>query len=74
MRHSAFSYTCNACSRCCHDKIIHLNPPCYFGAGVTQPTLNSDRYRSWPNSSIDLHSLWTCRGKPLSFPRPSGCR
>ncbi len=23
---SAFSYTCHACSRCCHDKIIHLNP------------------------------------------------
>jgi Fe-S-cluster containining protein len=25
-RDSAFSYTCHACSRCCHDKIIHLNP------------------------------------------------
>jgi hypothetical protein len=25
-RDSAFSYTCNGCSRCCHDKIIHLNP------------------------------------------------
>lgn len=23
---SAFSYACHACSRCCHDKIIHLNP------------------------------------------------
>ena len=26
IRDSAFSYTCHACSRCCHDKIIHLNP------------------------------------------------
>ena len=25
-RDSAFSYTCHACNRCCHDKIIHLNP------------------------------------------------
>lgn len=25
-RDSAFSYTCHACSRCCHDKIIRLNP------------------------------------------------
>lgn len=25
-RESAFSYTCHACSRCCHDKIIQLNP------------------------------------------------
>ena len=25
-RDSAFSYTCRACSRCCHDKIIQLNP------------------------------------------------
>ncbi len=25
-RGSAFSYTCHACSRCCHDKIIQLNP------------------------------------------------
>lgn len=25
-RESPFSYTCQACSRCCHDKIIHLNP------------------------------------------------
>jgi Fe-S-cluster containining protein len=25
-RDSAFSYTCHACSRCCHDKIIQLNP------------------------------------------------
>jgi uncharacterized protein len=25
-RDSAFSYTCHDCSRCCHDKIIHLNP------------------------------------------------
>jgi hypothetical protein len=23
---SAFAYTCHACRRCCHDKIIHLNP------------------------------------------------
>lgn len=26
IRDSSFSYTCHACSRCCHDKIIHLNP------------------------------------------------
>ncbi len=25
-RDSAFSYTCNACRRCCYDKIIHVNP------------------------------------------------
>lgn len=25
-RESPFSYTCRACSRCCHDKIIQLNP------------------------------------------------
>jgi hypothetical protein len=25
-RSSAFSYTCHACRRCCHDKIIRLNP------------------------------------------------
>jgi uncharacterized protein len=25
-RGSAFSYSCHACSRCCHDKIIHVNP------------------------------------------------
>lgn len=25
-RDSAFSYTCHACSRCCHDKLIQLNP------------------------------------------------
>ena len=25
-RSSAFSYTCGNCSRCCYDKIIHLNP------------------------------------------------
>jgi Fe-S-cluster containining protein len=25
-RDSAFSYTCHACCRCCHDKIIQLNP------------------------------------------------
>lgn len=25
-RDSAFSYTCHACRRCCHDKIIQLNP------------------------------------------------
>jgi uncharacterized protein len=25
-RDSAFSYACHACNRCCHDKIIHLNP------------------------------------------------
>jgi Fe-S-cluster containining protein len=25
-RASAFSYTCHACRRCCHDKIIHVNP------------------------------------------------
>jgi len=25
-RNSPFSYTCHACSRCCHDKIIQLNP------------------------------------------------
>jgi Fe-S-cluster containining protein len=25
-RDSAFSYTCHACNRCCHDKIIRLNP------------------------------------------------
>jgi Fe-S-cluster containining protein len=25
-RDSAFSYVCHACRRCCHDKIIHLNP------------------------------------------------
>lgn len=25
-RNSLFSYTCHACSRCCHDKIIQLNP------------------------------------------------
>ncbi|MBD0316458.1 MAG: YkgJ family cysteine cluster protein [Nitrospiraceae bacterium] len=25
-RGSAFSYTCHACSRCCHDKVIQLNP------------------------------------------------
>ncbi len=25
-RQSAFSYTCHACSRCCHDKIIRVNP------------------------------------------------
>lgn len=25
-RDSAFSYTCHGCSRCCHDKIIQLNP------------------------------------------------
>lgn len=25
-RDSAFSYACHACGRCCHDKIIHLNP------------------------------------------------
>jgi Fe-S-cluster containining protein len=25
-RDSAFSYACHACSRCCHDKIIQLNP------------------------------------------------
>ena len=25
-RDSAFSYACHACSRCCHDKIIHVNP------------------------------------------------
>jgi hypothetical protein len=25
-RDSVFAYTCHACSRCCHDKIIHLNP------------------------------------------------
>lgn len=25
-RDSPFSYTCHACSRCCHDKIIQLNP------------------------------------------------
>lgn len=25
-RDSAFSYTCQACRRCCHDKIIQLNP------------------------------------------------
>lgn len=25
-RDSAFSYTCHACSRCCHDKAIQVNP------------------------------------------------
>lgn len=25
-RESAFSYTCHACSRCCHDKTIRVNP------------------------------------------------
>jgi uncharacterized protein len=25
-RSDAFSYTCHACRRCCHDKIIQLNP------------------------------------------------
>lgn len=25
-RDSAFSYVCHACSRCCHDKVIRLNP------------------------------------------------
>lgn len=25
-RDSAFSYTCRACCRCCHDKVIRLNP------------------------------------------------
>ncbi|SLM46526.1 conserved protein of unknown function [Nitrospira japonica] len=25
-RDSAFSYACHACSRCCHDKVIRLNP------------------------------------------------
>jgi uncharacterized protein len=25
-RDSSFSYACHACNRCCHDKIIHLNP------------------------------------------------
>lgn len=25
-RNSPFSYTCHACRRCCHDKIIQLNP------------------------------------------------
>lgn len=25
-RQSAFSYSCHACSRCCHAKIIHVNP------------------------------------------------
>ncbi len=25
-RDSAFSYVCHACRRCCHDKIIHLDP------------------------------------------------
>src|SRR5271168_1784060 len=25
-RNSAFSYVCNACGRCCHDKVIALSP------------------------------------------------
>jgi len=25
-RQSAFSYLCNACGRCCHDKVITLSP------------------------------------------------
>ncbi len=33
-RNSPFSYTCHACSRCCHDKIIQLNP--YEAARLAQ--------------------------------------
>ena len=33
-RDSAFSYTCHACNRCCHNKAIRVNPYEILGPAI----------------------------------------
>ena len=79
-RSSPFSYECNACGRCCRDKVITLSPYDMIriakAAGVT-PGIARDRYTIRRGSKSRLRSeLHSASGDDLRDPSgpPLACR
>jgi Fe-S-cluster containining protein len=58
-----FSYLCNACGRCCHDKVITLAP--YDVLGIARAAAITTR------EAIDLYTIR--RGSILRFAKSGGC-
>jgi Fe-S-cluster containining protein len=70
-RGSPFSYSCHACSRCCHDKIIHVNP--YEVARLARnrglsTTAFLDRYTDAHGTTLKQTDQGAC-----IFLNPQGC-
>ncbi len=70
-RASAFSYTCHACSRCCHDKIIRVNPY-EIGRLAKNRQLNTTEFHSLYTTANGTALKQTADGACV-FLTPQGC-
>lgn len=70
-RDSAFSYTCHACSRCCYDKVIQLNP--YEGARLAENRGVSTTEFLAGYTEANGTALRRVEGGACVFLTPQGC-
>lgn len=81
-RDTPFSYTCNACNRCCYDKRIHVNPYEVARIAQTLRTTTTDviaRYTENDGTSLAVRENGACvfldtAGCSVHAGRPLACR
>lgn len=72
-RRQAFGYACRACSRCCKDKIIQVNP--YEVARLARNLgLSTTEFRArHTDGGLGMHLARTADGNTCVFLGPQGC-
>jgi len=72
-RHEPFSYVCNRCQRCCHDKRIPLNPYDLIRLAEVLQISTGDLIERYTLDGIQLSVRTDVEGLPCVFLGEEGC-